>query len=62
MDKFSLKLDLPRAAVFSVVAICLTVLVAMGKIDYKLVLQGMAFWLVPSPIRERPLMGEDEEK
>ena len=52
MEKFSLKLDLPRAAVFSVVTICLTVLVAMGKIDYKVVMGALPFWLVPSPIRE----------
>lgn len=50
--------DYGRLAVFCVVAVCFTVLVAMGKVDPK-ILGTLIPWLMPSPLKTED---KDEEK
>lgn len=47
----NLKPDVYKTVIFTVAAVCATVLVAMGKASPD-ILKGFLFWLLPSPLAE----------
>lgn len=55
-----LSIDYQRAAIFIVVCVCVTILLALGKLDQSY-LKYLLLWLIPSPIEKVPGLRGDKD-